>query len=122
MSLFRNIVAEEWQKGVKEFGLRPGSPAEAITARIVNRIDEAMPRESHEAVDAVLNLAGRMEDFRAAERLISEAYVRLRRMIPGALDTPHAPTSEMIFKTTEEALQKVLDLNEKFRTEIILNE
>jgi hypothetical protein len=44
-----------------------------------------------------------------AERLISDAYVRLRYMIPGALETSTAPTSEEIFRTTENALKNLLE-------------
>lgn len=48
------------------------------------------------------------DDFRLAERQLSEAYVRLRALIPGAFDTPHAPTPEQIWKTTEDALRRLL--------------
>lgn len=44
------------------------------------------------------------EEWRRAERRLSEAYVRLRKMIPGAFDTPHAPTYEQVWQTTEAAL------------------
>lgn len=32
------IVREEWHRAVKEFGLQPGSPTEAVVARIQDRI------------------------------------------------------------------------------------
>lgn len=38
------------------------------------------------------------------EHRLSAAYLRLRLMIPGALATPTAPTSEQVWQTTEDAL------------------
>jgi hypothetical protein len=118
MNIFRNIVAEEWQKAVVEFNLRPGSPAEAVTARIANRIGEAMTQEAQEAINAVLALGEKLTDFRDAERTISKAYVRLRHMIPGAMDTPNAPSVDTIFQVTEAALQKLLDRNAELEAQI----
>lgn len=40
----------------------------------------------------------------SAEHKLSDAYLRLRTNIPGALDTPHAPTAEQVWTTTEAAL------------------
>lgn len=48
------------------------------------------------------------QDVLDAEHKLSEAYVRLRRLIPGALDTPYAPTPEQVYFTTEQALEKLL--------------
>jgi hypothetical protein len=55
-------------------------------------------------------------DWRKAEHGLSEAYLRLRRMIPGALDTPYAPTKEMVWRVTEEALAKLVRANETRRS------
>ena len=49
-----------------------------------------------------------VEPYRTAERELSAAYVRLRMMIPGALDTPHGPTGEQVWETTESALRALL--------------
>lgn len=48
-----------------------------------------------------------LAEGRAAERSLSDAYVRLRAMIPGAFDTPHAPSPEQVWQTTEEALARM---------------
>lgn len=40
---------------------------------------------------------------------LSEAYLRLRNLIPGAFDTPHAPTAEQIWEVTEKALQRLVE-------------
>jgi len=49
-----------------------------------------------------------IEEWQQAEKKISDAYLRLRRLIPGALNTPFAPTSEQVYEITEDALRKVL--------------
>jgi hypothetical protein len=33
-----DVVREEWHRAVREFGLRPGSPTEVVTARILDRL------------------------------------------------------------------------------------
>lgn len=33
-----DVVREEWQRAVSEFGLRPGSPTEAVVSRILERL------------------------------------------------------------------------------------
>ncbi len=48
-----------------------------------------------------------METGKRAERELSNAYVRLRYLIPGAMDTPHAPTPEHVYETTEKALEQL---------------
>jgi hypothetical protein len=59
-------------------------------------------------VDLTTDRAAEIERWRKAERDVSEAYVRLRAMIPGALNTPHAPSGEQVWKITEEALRRAL--------------
>lgn len=44
------------------------------------------------------------EALRSDERKMSEAYVRLRALIPGAFRTPHAPTARQVWEVTERAL------------------
>ena len=39
---------------------------------------------------------------------LSAAYLRLRAMIPGAYDTPNAPTPEQVWEVTEAALRRLL--------------
>lgn len=39
---------------------------------------------------------------------LSDAYLRLRALIPGAYDRPPAPTPEQVWATTEAALRRVL--------------
>lgn len=52
----------------------------------------------------------RLEAMTRAEHEVSNAYLRLRQMIPGALDTPWAaPTSRDIWLVTEAALRRLLD-------------
>lgn len=51
--------------------------------------------------------------YRELERMqhkLSEAYLRLRDLIgKEAFDTPHAPTCEQVWETTEEALKKLVE-------------
>lgn len=51
-----------------------------------------------------------------SEHKLSDAYVRLRAMIPGAFDTPHAPTGEQIWKITEAALSAMKDRSTRTET------
>lgn len=48
------------------------------------------------------------DDLLAREHALSDAYLRLRALIPGAYDTPHAPTPEQVWGTTEAALRRAL--------------
>lgn len=43
-----------------------------------------------------------------ANQKLSAAYLRLRALIPGAFDTPHAPSSEEVWQVTENALKNLL--------------
>jgi len=49
-----------------------------------------------------------VDRLREAERSLSDAYLRLRAMIPGALKTPHAPSPEQVWEVTENALKSAL--------------
>lgn len=46
------IVREEWHRAVKEFKLRPGTPTEAVTARILERINALNIQERQETAAA----------------------------------------------------------------------
>lgn len=39
---------------------------------------------------------------------LSAAYLRLRAIIPGAFDTPTAPTADQIWDTTERAARRLV--------------
>lgn len=49
-----------------------------------------------------------IERRRAEQVALSNAYLRLRGLIPGAFDTPHGPTPEQVWDVTERALKHVL--------------
>ena len=49
----------------------------------------------------------RTEKFVQAEHRLSKAYIRLRELIPGAFDTPFAPTAEQVWAHTEACLKKL---------------
>lgn len=71
---------------------------------------DAMAVGIEEAVAVILPLLQPpgQPDYKEAEHALSEAYLRLGHLIPGALDTPHAPSREEVWRTTEEALMKLL--------------
>jgi hypothetical protein len=46
--------------------------------------------------------------WRKAERDLSDAYLRLRSLIPNACNTPHAPSHEVVWQHTEECLKAAL--------------
>lgn len=55
------------------------------------------------------NLAAEVDAQRQREHALSDAYLRLRRLIgPRAFDTPHGPTGEQVWATTEAALVEVM--------------
>ena len=53
-------------------------------------------------------LTDEFDALRKANRALSDAYLRLRRLIPGAFDTPTAPTAEEVWITTESALKRLV--------------
>jgi len=54
-------------------------------------------------------LAAEVDNQRAREHALSDAYLRLRRIIgKRAFDTPHAPTAEQVWTTTEIALAELV--------------
>lgn len=56
----------------------------------------------------VEQLRAEVKMWSSAEAELSKAYLRLRAIIPGAFDTPHAPSREQVWQVTEDALKKVL--------------
>lgn len=58
------------------------------------------------------------QDEKLAEGL-HHSYVRLRTLIPGAFDTPHAPEPEQIWETTEAALSRLVTLHEA--SQVVIN-
>ncbi len=55
------------------------------------------------------SLHQRLREVEEGDRRLHDAYLRLRGMIPGAFDTPHAPSGEQVWATTEAALLKMLE-------------
>jgi hypothetical protein len=62
-------------------------------------------------------LYGELQKWKTAETELSNAYLRLRAMIPGAFDTPHAPTQQKVWSVTEEALKRALALSPPTRSD-----
>jgi hypothetical protein len=54
-------------------------------------------------------LCDKCEDLLKSEHALSYAYVRLRNMIPGAHETPFAPSPTQIYEITESSLRRLLD-------------
>lgn len=63
----------------------------------------------YNAASTLKKLAQEVEKFKTAEHMLSAAYVRLRHIIPGALDTPHAPSPEQVWTITEQAAARLVD-------------
>ena len=57
MTSARQIVSEEWGRIVEEFELRPGSVAEKLVARIINRLDEETNNKLADEIDAAYSKA-----------------------------------------------------------------
>jgi hypothetical protein len=65
-------------------------------------------RDDYDKLQAELGrVRQQFNTMRDAEHALSDAYVRLRKMIPGAFDTPYAPTGEQIWKHTEACLERL---------------
>ena len=58
-----------------------------------------------------------LQKWKTAETELSNAYLRLRAMIPGALNTPHAPTQHQVWSVTEEALKRALSFSPPTRSD-----
>jgi hypothetical protein len=71
-----------------------------------------VPRPAADALDA---LERDIETWRKTESDLGAAYLRLRNMIPGALDTPFAPSAETVWATTEHTLNKHVHLVENLQ-------
>jgi len=55
--------------------------------------------------------AAKIKELESHLKLLSESYLRLRSMIPGAYNTPTAPTAEQVYSITESALEKFIKDN-----------
>lgn len=85
--------------------------SDRVTAREAADLIERLARaalQSAARVDGRDELEQKLKLFQQAEHELSNAYLRLRSMIPGAYDTPHAPTSQQVWETTENALKRAL--------------
>lgn len=51
-----------------------------------------------------------LEEYKKAESDLSNAYMRLRRIIPNALRTRNAPTAEQVWAHTESCAKQVVDM------------
>lgn len=57
------------------------------------------------------------KDWQEAETELGQAYLRLRHIIGhGAFNTPHAPTPEQVWETTEQALLALVKERDSART------
>ena len=65
----------------------------------------------------ITRLEAEVVTWRLAEHNLSRAYLRLRKLIPGAYDTPTAPTGEQVWAITEQALRVALRQKPKRRGE-----
>lgn len=79
--------------------------AAASIEKMIKDIDEHCPHVWDESSHVAPMHPG--PDWQKAERELSQAYLRLRGMIPGALDTPPAPTGPQVWETTENALRNM---------------
>ncbi len=88
------------------------APLNDVAARLR---DFRTPTRNHSRYDLCLEAAesqaariaaleAERDKWSDAERDLSNAYVRLRIIIPGALHTPHCPSAEQVWDTTEKAV------------------
>ncbi len=67
--------------------------------------------KENEQLNKSLNLKNvELDNIRQEAMKLSDAYIRLRALIPGALDTGHAPKPEEVWKQTEDSLKKLLEI------------
>lgn len=52
-------------------------------------------------------IARQLQEDERNLRELSDAYLRLRSLIPGAFNTPHGPTSEQVWHQTEKSLRRM---------------
>jgi hypothetical protein len=68
--------------------------------------DNSEPHEIEESADSLLALVRRLVEFKQSERELSDAYLRIREIVPGAYDT--APGGTDRFEVTETAVQRLV--------------
>lgn len=78
-----------------------------IAARVCehNQFDCGYGSNRSRCADALRSLS---PDNIGTSTELHHAYLRLRSLIPGAFDTVHAPTSQQVWDTTENALRLLL--------------
>jgi hypothetical protein len=59
------------------------------------------------------NQQAQIAELKVALAQISDSYLSIRQMIPGAFNTPRAPTPAQVYETTEQALQSFIEKNIK---------
>jgi hypothetical protein len=100
--------------------------AERLAPALVS-VPENVLQGLHEMIDGrdatIATLRAERDDILKAEHALSAAYLRLRSLIPGAYNTPHAPSPEQVWETTETALRKLAERDEANRSnEYLSNE
>lgn len=63
-------------------------------------------------------LQAELDTWKSAEKQVSNAYLVLRSMIPGAYKTPTAPTAQQVYDTTEAALLELKAENQRLKAEL----
>lgn len=70
------------------------------------------------AIDSLLEQAhDKYQQLQDSETRLSKAYLRIRTMLE-AWDTPHAPTSEEVYRVTERALENLIAERDRLAKEI----
>jgi len=100
-----------WEVEASMSGEKP-APTAAEVAEAARFLGVVAPRPCHDAIRVLTRALDAAEaekkSWQDAERALSDAYVRLRTIIPGALRTPHNPAPEEMWSIVESAAASLL--------------
>lgn len=80
---------------------------ESMTRVLFRQMDN-LRQQVNEMNNHYCGLTDKAEKLSNDLRQLSDAYLRLRQKIPGAFDTPYAPSPRQVWETTEKALDDLL--------------
>lgn len=90
--------------------------AESETERkFLREVANKHKQEGGEKTHQLADSQSREQALLSAEHRLSAAYVRLRELIPGALNSPPAPTPEQVWRIAEDCVRKLVALEQALR-------
>lgn len=93
----------EWEKQMQDYARL------AVAEHLKSLIGDCASFEEFLKRYADAAVAEATASWQKAEHDLSDAYLRLKKLIPGAFDTPSGPTGPQVWEHTERCLQKMAE-------------